>query len=376
RRLAFGVRAPHTRRTLRSEGPRQPRSASLARSRSRPLRARAPALSRKPRRVRAGAQGDGIRSARAREARPPMREGARHGVQDGGQVVGRSFAGRDGRERGGGRGRSRARARDHRALRSARRDPSPTPGPRGDPRRRARRRDRDPARQREDRPLRRRAALRDALRAHPDGREPTVGEPGSGRAAPRVRAFHRRPRAPRARSRYPRAMSRSGSIDLRSDTVTRPSPAMREAMARAEVGDDVLGDDPTVARLEHTIAELLGKEAAVFMPSGTMSNQVALLTHCERGDEVVVGVGAHLAWYESGAGAALAGVQFQSVGQGGTFTADDVLAAVKPEREYHPRTRLVALENTHNQSGGRVFPQQAVLAIADVAERHGLALHL
>lgn len=151
---------------------------------------------------------------------------------------------------------------------------------------------------------------------------------------------------------------------------------MREAMARAEVGDDVLGDDPTVARLEHTIAELLGKEAAVFMPSGTMSNQVALLTHCERGDEVIVGVGAHLAWYESGAGAALAGVQFQSVGQGGTFTADDVLAAVKPEREYHPRTRLVALENTHNQSGGRVFPQQAVLAIADVAERHGLALHL
>jgi len=171
-------------------------------------------------------------------------------------------------------------------------------------------------------------------------------------------------------------MNPSVTIDLRSDTVTRPTAAMREAMARAEVGDDVLGDDPTVARLEQTIAELLGKEAAVFVPSGTMGNQIALLAHCERGDEVIVGVGAHLAWYETGAGAALAGVQFLSVGSDGTFTADDVLAAIKPAREYHPRTRLVAIENTHNRGGGRVFPQRDVLAVAEVAERHGLALHL
>lgn len=171
-------------------------------------------------------------------------------------------------------------------------------------------------------------------------------------------------------------MNPSVTIDLRSDTVTRPTAAMREAMARAEVGDDVLGDDPTVARLEQTIAELLGKEAAVFVPSGTMGNQIALLAHCERGDEVIVGVGAHLAWYETGAGAALAGVQFLSVGSDGTFTADDVLAAIKPAREYHPRTRLVAIENTHNRGGGRVFPQRDVLAVAEVAERQGLALHL
>jgi threonine aldolase len=165
-------------------------------------------------------------------------------------------------------------------------------------------------------------------------------------------------------------------IDLRSDTVTRPSPGMREAMARAEVGDDVYGEDPTVTRLEREVAALLGKEAALFVPSGTMGNQIALLLHTRPGDEVIVGEGAHLAWYESGAGAAIAGVQFASAGRGGTFSADDVRAAAKPLRDYHPRTSLVAVENTHNRGGGKVFPASEVMAVASVARELGLGLHL
>jgi threonine aldolase len=165
-------------------------------------------------------------------------------------------------------------------------------------------------------------------------------------------------------------------IDLRSDTVTRPSPAMREAMARAEVGDDVYGEDPTVRRLEREVAALLGKEAALFVPSGSMGNQIALLVHTRPGDEVIVGEAAHLAWYESGAGAALAGVQFASVGRGGTFSADEVRAAAKPLRDYHPRTSLVAVENTHNRGGGKVFPASELRAVVSAARELGLGLHL
>lgn len=165
-------------------------------------------------------------------------------------------------------------------------------------------------------------------------------------------------------------------IDLRSDTVTRPSRAMREAMANAEVGDDVYGEDPTVRALEEEVAALLGKEAALFVPSGTMSNQIALLVQTRPGDEVILGRAAHMAFYESGAGAALAGVQFASVGSSGLFTAEDMLGAVKPDRDYHPRTRLVALENTHNSAGGRVFPERDVQAIAAAARELGLSLHL
>jgi len=165
-------------------------------------------------------------------------------------------------------------------------------------------------------------------------------------------------------------------IDLRSDTVTRPGPAMRAAMAHAEVGDDVYGEDPTVRLLEKRVAELLGKEAAIFVPSGTMSNQIALLCHTRRADEVYIGEGAHLAYYESGAGAAWSGVQFVEVGRGGCFTADELAAAIKPEAYYMPRPRVVALENTHNRAGGRVFPQPAIEAIAAVAQGRGLALHL
>lgn len=164
--------------------------------------------------------------------------------------------------------------------------------------------------------------------------------------------------------------------DLRSDTMTRPTAAMREAMARADVGDDVYGEDPTVKQLEARVAEITGKEAALFVSSGTMGNQIALLCHTRRGDEVVIGEGAHCAFYESGAGAAWSGVQFATAGRGGLFTADELEEVIKPPHDYYPRTSLVSLENTHNRAGGRVFPQGDVLAIAERARAHGLALHL
>ena len=164
-------------------------------------------------------------------------------------------------------------------------------------------------------------------------------------------------------------------VDLRSDTVTRPTPEMRRVMAEAPVGDDVYGEDPGAHRLEAQVAELLGKEAALFVPSGTMANQLALLVHCRRGDAVIVGEGTHCMVYESGAAAALAGVQFSVVGEGGLFSARQVAEAVLPRADWLPRTRLVVVENTHNRAGGRVFPQSEVLAIASTARQHGLALH-
>ncbi len=170
--------------------------------------------------------------------------------------------------------------------------------------------------------------------------------------------------------------SPSAPIDLRSDTVTRPTAAMREAMASADLGDDVYGEDPTARALEERVADTIGKEAALFVPSGTMSNQIALLCQTRRGDEVYIGESAHLAYYESGAGAAWAGVQFVEVGRGGLFRADELSALVKPLAYYLPRPRLVAIENTHNRAGGRVFPQADVLAIAAVARAASLALHL
>ena len=168
----------------------------------------------------------------------------------------------------------------------------------------------------------------------------------------------------------------SAIFDLRSDTVTRPTDAMRRAMAEAVVGDDVYREDPTLRALEERAAVVTGKAAALFVPSGTMANQIAILCHCRPGDEVIVGVGAHCAYYESGAGGALAGVQFEQVGEGGLFTADDVTAALKPRAYYCPRTRLVAVENTHNRAGGKVFPQGQIAAIAERARAEGLSLHL
>jgi threonine aldolase len=151
---------------------------------------------------------------------------------------------------------------------------------------------------------------------------------------------------------------------------------MREAMLAAAVGDDVYGEDPTVIELERRSAEILGKESALFVPSGTMGNQIALLVHTRPGDEVVIGEGAHIAFYESGAGAALAGVQFATAGSGGLFDAHELTRAVKPKADYHPRSSLVCLENTHNRAGGRIFPQATAEAIAQRARELGLASHL
>ena len=171
-------------------------------------------------------------------------------------------------------------------------------------------------------------------------------------------------------------MSTEPLIDLRSDTVTRPTPGMREAMARATVGDDVYGEDPTVIELERRTADLLGKESALFVPSGTMGNQIALLIQTRPGDEVVIGEGAHIAFYESGAGSALAGVQFATAGAGGLFDASELSAVVKPKADYHPRTSLVCLENTHNRAGGRIFPQALAEAVVLRAREIGLGAHL
>lgn len=165
-------------------------------------------------------------------------------------------------------------------------------------------------------------------------------------------------------------------IDLRSDTVTRPTPEMRRAMADAEVGDDVFDEDPTTQRLQREVAERLGKEAALFVPSGTMANQIALLVHTRPGDEVIVSEGAHCAWYESGAAAAWAGVQCVFAGAMPLFTPAQLDEAMRPRVYYYPRTRLVALENTHNRGGGRVLPQDAVVAVAERARALELALHL
>ena len=166
-------------------------------------------------------------------------------------------------------------------------------------------------------------------------------------------------------------------IDLRSDTVTRPTAAMRRAMAEAEVGDDVFGEDPTVRRLEARVAEILGKEAALFVPSGVMGNQIALRVHTRPGDEVVVAERSHLFHYEGGAPAALWGVQLRPVGdETGVLVAEDVEAVVRGGADWEPRTSLVCLENTVNKAGGVAVPPDAVAPVAEVARAHGLALHL
>jgi threonine aldolase len=166
-------------------------------------------------------------------------------------------------------------------------------------------------------------------------------------------------------------------IDLRSDTITQPTPEMRQAIAQAEVGDDVLGDDPTVQALEAEVAARLGKAAAVYMPSGTMTNQVALRVHTEPGDEVILDADAHVYYYEGGGPAALSGVMCRLIaGHHGIFSADDVRAVLRPANPHFPRTRLVCLENTHNRGGGRIFPLEDIQAIAGLCRDRGLKLHL
>lgn len=166
-------------------------------------------------------------------------------------------------------------------------------------------------------------------------------------------------------------------IDLRSDTITVPTPAMREAMAAAEVGDDMFGEDPTVAKLEARVAELLGKEAAMFAPSGTMVNQLALRAHTEPGDEVILDGNAHIYYYEGGAPAALAGVMCRCLpGVRGIFTAADLEAVLRPADQHFAPTRLVCLENTHNRGGGKIWPQELVREIGTLTRERGIRLHL
>ncbi len=167
-------------------------------------------------------------------------------------------------------------------------------------------------------------------------------------------------------------------IDLRSDTVTHPTPAMREAMYRAEVGDDVFGEDPTVRRLEEMAAERLGKEAALFVASGTMGNLVALLTHCGRGDEVILGDRSHTFIYEQGGMAALGGITPRPIPNqpDGTLRLEDIRAAIRSENVHFPRTRLVCLENTHNLCDGAPLTAEYTAAVAGLARQHGLRVHL
>ncbi len=172
-------------------------------------------------------------------------------------------------------------------------------------------------------------------------------------------------------------MTTSAPIDLRSDTVTRPTDAMRAAMAAAPVGDDQYGEDPTINRLQERVAELLGKDAALWLPSGTMANQVALRVLTRPGDDVVVSRESHAVWHETGGSAANAGVQFTEIGARGVYTTEEFLAARKPRgHAIYPPTTLLEIENTHNRSGGIVVPQDDVVRICAAARDHGVACFL
>jgi threonine aldolase len=167
------------------------------------------------------------------------------------------------------------------------------------------------------------------------------------------------------------------TVDLYSDTQTRPSPAMRRAMAEAEVGDEQMGEDPTVNRLQAMVADLLGKEAAVFLPSGTMCNEIAFLVHCRQGEEMVLDYTAHAVTNEGGAPALMAGVMIRTIhGRNGVFTAEQLEAAIRPDSRYAPRTRLVNIEQTANYGGGTVWPLPAIRVVADLAHRRGLIVHM
>ena len=167
-------------------------------------------------------------------------------------------------------------------------------------------------------------------------------------------------------------------IDMRSDTVTVPTPAMRAAMANAEVGDDVYGEDPTVNRLEEVSAHMMGKEAGLFVPSGTMGNLTAVLTHCTRGDEAIMGHLGHTFLFEAGGVAALGGVMPHTIPNqpDGSLKLEDIQDAVRSEDVHFPPSRLVILENTHNRAGGTVLGVDYTAQVAEVAHRNGLKLHI
>jgi threonine aldolase len=166
-------------------------------------------------------------------------------------------------------------------------------------------------------------------------------------------------------------------IDLRSDTVTKPTDAMRQAMANAEVGDDVCGDDPTVQRLEQATAEKLGKPAGLFMPSGTMANQVAIKCHTVPGDEIVIESQAHIYWYESGAPAVLSGVLPKLIPTArGIFTGAELEGVLRHADVHYPRTKLVCVENTHNRGGGTIWTREELADVESVARERDLKMHL
>ncbi len=165
-------------------------------------------------------------------------------------------------------------------------------------------------------------------------------------------------------------------IDLRSDTVTQPTAAMREAMMAAEVGDDVYGEDPTLNRLQERAAEMLGKEAALFFPSGTMANQASIHSLTRPGDVVLAAQSCHILKYEAGAASAVSGVQIKTLGADGVFDADDVRENLHPDEQHFAPTTLVAVENTHNMAGGRVFPANLLEGVVKAAREAGLLLHL
>src|SRR5512140_2216152 len=167
-------------------------------------------------------------------------------------------------------------------------------------------------------------------------------------------------------------------IDLRSDTVTKPTPEMREAMAEAEVGDDVFRDDPTVIRLENLAAGMVGKDAALFVPSGTLGNLIALLVHCQRGEEAIVGSLSHIYLNEAGGMSALGGIQPCPVPnqKDGTLRLEEIRASIRSEDVHHPITRLVCLENTQNICGGVPLTPEYTRQVGELAHRNGLLLHV
>lgn len=168
------------------------------------------------------------------------------------------------------------------------------------------------------------------------------------------------------------------TIDLRSDTVTLPPPEMKQAMMDAPLGDDVLGDDPTVIRLQEMAAEVFGKEAALFTSSGTQSNLVSLLTHCPRGSEVILGDSSHILFFEQGGAWAVGGLGLRGVRTDarGRLDLAEVRAWIRPDNEHFPRTGLICVENTHNRAGGTVLGEEDLASVRDLADRHGLPVHM
>ncbi len=166
-------------------------------------------------------------------------------------------------------------------------------------------------------------------------------------------------------------------IDLRSDTITKPTPEMRSAMANAAVGDDVFGEDPTVSELQNRVAQLCGKQAALFVPSGTMGNQIAINVHTQPGDEVICDYGCHIFNYEGGGPALLSGVQLHPLlGERGIIRVEQIKAVIRSKDHHFAQTRLIELENTHNRGGGSIFPLPEIWKIRRLADEHNLVMHL